>query len=137
MNPAMNQESGSLDREPSDDAIGPDFGQIDDLSDELREMANYPGIMAVIREAAKKKGMRFDEADFPDGDIESPNQDIAIFRGSACEFLDRLFECGKYAIAGEPVREGDGADTAQAGEGGHLLGEVGGNGQIHSAVKTG
>ena len=87
-------------------ALAAYFREIYDLSNALREMANYKGIMAVIRDAAKKKGMRFNVADFPDGDVESPNEHVAIFRGEACKFLDRLFKCGEYSVARKPVRKG-------------------------------
>lgn len=59
--------------------------------------------MAVIREAAEKKGVRFDVMDFPDGEIESLQQDVVIFRGSASRFMDRLFKGGKGGVAGKPM----------------------------------
>ena len=104
------------------------------MSDELSEMANYRGVMAVIRDAAKKKGVRFDVSDFPDGEIESPNNDVAIFRGSACKFLDRLFQSTERSIAGQPMGNWDGANLAHAGDSGHLLPSIGGNVKTHSGA---
>ena len=56
-------------------------------------MANYRGIMAVIVETAKNKGVRFDISNFGDEDIECINQDIVVFRGKGYDFIHRLFEC--------------------------------------------
>lgn len=55
-------------------------------------MTDYKGVMAVLVEAAQKKGMRFDISNFSDEYIECLNQNVMIFRGKAYEFIDRLFE---------------------------------------------
>ena len=60
--------------------------------------------MAVIRNAAKNKGVRFDESDIPHGEVVSPNKYIAVFRGSACKLLDRIFESGEGSRAGMDAR---------------------------------
>jgi len=73
------------------------------MSDKLREMSNYSGMMSFLIETAKKKGMRFDISDFDDGDIECLNEHVIIFRRSGYEFINRLFEGGESSITTEPM----------------------------------
>jgi hypothetical protein len=121
-------------RESCDNSARPTLGQINDLGDELREMANYRGVMAVIRDAAKKKNVRFDESDFPDGEIESLNNDVVIFRGSACEFLNRLFQSSERSVTRQPMGNGSGTEIPHSGDSSHLLGNVGRDVQVHSVA---
>jgi hypothetical protein len=116
---------------PSNNSARPALRQIDNMSDELAEMYDYPGIMAIIRDAAKKKGMRFNEADFPDGEVESPNDYIAIFRGSACEFLDRLFESNKGSIAREQAGDGIARNRHRLHGHCHFISDVGRDLDVH------
>lgn len=62
-------------------------------------MTDYKGIMAVIVDAAEKEGVRFNISDFPDGEIECRNEHVMIFRGSAGEFIDRLFKSDKGSLS--------------------------------------
>jgi hypothetical protein len=55
-------------------------------------MLNYPGLIAVLVEALKREGVRFDESSFPDENITRQNPYIAITRGKAAEFIHRTFE---------------------------------------------
>jgi len=74
------------------------------MSDNLGVVGNYRGMVPFLIEAAKKKGMRFDVSDFPDGDVECLNEHVVIFRRTGYEFVHRLFESDKCGIAAEPVR---------------------------------
>ena len=75
------------------------------MSNNLGIMGNYHGILPFIRETAEKKGMRFDIADFPNGEVECRNQHVIAFTGRAADFINRLFECGKASIPGEKVTD--------------------------------
>ena len=79
------------------------LGEKNNAGDQLAKMYDGGGVMAVIREAAKKQGVRFEEADFAHGEIECTNQHVAIFRGRASEFIDRLFESRESRLARQPV----------------------------------
>ena len=65
----------------------------------LREVYHYPGHAAIIAQAAKKKGMRFDVSSFEDGEITYTKDNIMVLRGAAAKFLDCLFECGPSRIS--------------------------------------
>jgi len=86
--------SSSLLTKPGNDPEGITFRTVDYTGAQLAEVDDFPGVMAFIRDAAENKGMRFDKTDFPDGEIVCPNKNVAIFRGGAAKFLDRLFEGG-------------------------------------------
>jgi hypothetical protein len=76
----------------TDHPLWPALGEEDDATRYLREMANYPGPMAVLCEALKKEGVRFDETRFCDGQITHQNQYVTIIRGDAADFLHRAIE---------------------------------------------
>jgi hypothetical protein len=78
------------------------FWQIDNRGSELAEMDDYPGAMAVFIDALKREGVRFNEADFKDGDVTHLNKYITIFRGEAAEFLHRACESIE---GGSPAQE--------------------------------
>ena len=75
------------------------FGNVNHSENYLREVYHYPGHVAVITDAAKKKGMRFDVSSFKDGEIAHTQDNIMVLRGGAAEFLDRLFECGPCRVS--------------------------------------
>ena len=77
---------------------GNSFGNMDHSEYYLRKVYHYPGHVAVIAQASKKKGMRFDVSSFKDGEITYTKDNIMVLRGGAAEFLDRLFECGPSRI---------------------------------------
>jgi len=68
-------------------------------------MTKYKGIMALVVETAKKKGVRFDVSDFPDGEIKCLNQHVVIFRGSAGKLIDRLFQSDVGRLARKKRRK--------------------------------
>jgi hypothetical protein len=57
----------------------------------LREMEDYPGVVPVLIDALEKKGMRFHEESFNNGDISYHNKYVVVFRGTAAEVLHRAF----------------------------------------------
>jgi hypothetical protein len=77
--------------ESSDDRLRPALGAMNHPDSELGEMKNYPGVIAVLIDALKKKGMRFDEKSFFNGDITHHNNYIVTIRGAAAEVLHRAF----------------------------------------------
>src|SRR2546428_3486215 len=94
----QNANGGSVQRmvRPSNDLTLPDaklgnpsgittFWQIDNRGCELAEMDDYPGAMAVFVNALEREGVRFNEADFKDGDVTHLNKYITIIRGEAAE----------------------------------------------------
>ena len=85
------------------------LGAVNDPCVELAEMLNYPGPIAVLVEALKREGVRFDESSFPDENITRQNPYVAIIRGEAAEFLHRACESIKSR-----------ATTQQAGQSGGL-----------------
>jgi hypothetical protein len=62
-------------------------------------MAGYPGVLAVIRKAAKKKRVRFVVNDFAHREVERLNNNVVIFWGSACQVIDRIFDCSEHRVA--------------------------------------
>jgi hypothetical protein len=67
-------------------------------------MTDYKGIIPLVIDPAKKKGMRFDISDFPDGEIECLNNDVVIFRGTTGKFINGLFECTECSFTRKPMR---------------------------------
>jgi len=92
----------ALPNKTRDDSLAGAFGSVGYAGDKLREMADCDVVMAVVIDAAKKQGVRFDVFDFPDGEIERFDKNVVIFRGSAAKFIDGLFEGLKRRNAGEP-----------------------------------
>jgi len=90
---------------PGHNARLPVAGAVDHPCDELVEMAEDKGVMAALIEAAKKKGVRLDIADFQNGDVECRNQNLFIFRGAACQLLDSIFKRGEGSLSTDPVFE--------------------------------
>jgi acyl-CoA thioesterase len=86
-------------------AGGAVFGAEDHAGNQLGKVDDYRGVMAFIIKAAKKKNIRFEVADFQDGEVICQNQDVAIFRGKALELLDRIFECEKSSFTGKVATE--------------------------------
>lgn len=82
-------------RETSNNPVLPLFRTIDDTNYKLTEMSDYKGMMPFIIESAKKKGMGFNVSDFADGEIESLNQHVVVFRGAAGQFINSLFQSVK------------------------------------------
>jgi hypothetical protein len=100
------------------DSLG--LGTINDCRAQLAEMLNYPGPMAVLIEALKREGVRFDESDFPHEDITHLNQYVAVIGGEAAEFLHRACESIKSR-----------ATTHQTGEDLSLGANSSGFGRLH------
>ena len=71
------------------------------MSDQLREMTHYRGVMALIIKIAKKQGIRFDVSDFSANDIEYMNQDVVVFGGKACKLIERLFQPVERSLPGK------------------------------------
>jgi len=69
-------------------------------------MNDYKGVMAVIIETAKKKGVRLDVSDFSDYEIERLNDDVVFLRGRAYELIDRLFKCDEGTLPAVEVGHG-------------------------------
>ena len=80
------------------------LGAINDPCAELTEMLNYPGPVAVLVEALKREGVRFDESCFPNENITYQNPNVAIIRGEAAEFLHRACKSIESRRAGEQPR---------------------------------
>jgi hypothetical protein len=79
-------------------------------------MTQYKGIMALVVETAEEKGVRFDVADFQDGEVECLNQDVVIFRGRAGQIIDRLFQRREGGLPCEKVGNGDDVREVNSGE---------------------
>ena len=77
---------------PNNPADGADFRTIDNTGAHLAEVDDFPGVMAVIRRAAKNKGVRFDEADFKNGEVVYTNQNVVRFTGKSVDLIDRIFK---------------------------------------------
>ena len=61
-------------------------------------MYDYPGVIPVLVDALKKKGVRFDEASFQNRDIGGLNKHVAILRSDVFKLCDCLFECTPSSI---------------------------------------
>jgi hypothetical protein len=70
---------GSPNAKSNRGAFGPLLGLKDNLGHQLGKVTHYKGVLAVIVDAAKKEGMRFDIMDFPHGDVKCLNQDVMTF----------------------------------------------------------
>ena len=68
-------------------------------------MYNYKGVIPFLIETAKKKGVRLEEADFDNPDIECLNQHVVIFRRSACQIINGLFEGGESGSTAHQMTE--------------------------------
>lgn len=79
-------------REPCDDGILPALGAVNDSDSELGEMECHPGAMAILIDALKKKGVRFDEVSVVHGDISHHDHYVVTIRGGAAKVLHRAFE---------------------------------------------
>ncbi len=66
-------------------------------------MADYKGILPLIIETAKKKGVRFDIFDFTNEEIECINNDVVIFRGKGCDLINRLFHSKESCLPRKEV----------------------------------
>ena len=67
----------------------------------LTKMQDFPGAMAVLVESLERKGMRFDESSFKDGDTTHSNKHVTIIRGDAAEFLHRAYQSIESGLPGE------------------------------------
>ena len=86
------QAESSVTPKPSNDNSIPLLGPKNNAGHDLGVVGNDPSPMEVVIEALKKKGVRFDESNFQDGDIERLNNDVVILRGDAAKILDCFFE---------------------------------------------
>jgi len=80
-----------------DDGFSLELWSVNDTEHELREVETYPGALACIVDALKKKGVRFDEVGLVNGDVGNLNHNIVVFRGDSVKLLKR-------ALHGEPCR---------------------------------
>lgn len=71
---------------------------INDTHADLGVVDDYPGVMAVLVDALKKEGVRFNERDFLDGEITCHNQNVMVLRGAAYEVVHRAFESRERRI---------------------------------------
>jgi hypothetical protein len=92
-------------RKPCNDPARALLGAIDNMNADLAEMLNYPGPMAVLTKSFKLKGVRLDELDFPDGDITSNNQYVAVIGGVTAECLSRIEDGLERGLSGEQVMQ--------------------------------
>lgn len=89
----------------TNDSNGTLLWAVDDSNYNLSEVANYPGTMPVLIDALKKKGVRFDELGFGDGEITYLNQNVVILRGAAYEIVHRAFHGNKHSTARQKLRQ--------------------------------
>ena len=75
-----------------DDGILPTLGTVNDSHSELGEMKCHPGVMAILIDALKKKGVRFDEVSVVNGNISHHNHYVVTIRGDAAKPLHRVPE---------------------------------------------
>lgn len=83
----------------SNNSAGTVFRTVDNTHLDLGEVYNPGGVMPVLIDALKKKGVRFEEGDFKDGEITYENKNIMILRGRAYEVVHRAFERHERRIA--------------------------------------
>jgi hypothetical protein len=74
-----------------DDWFGLPLGSVNNTESKLGKMKPYPGVIAVVIDALKKKGMRFEEVSLKNGDITYDNKNIVVFRGDTAKVLNRAF----------------------------------------------
>ena len=80
-----------------DDRLQLPLRTVNNPESKLGEMKSYPGVISVVIDALKKKGMRFEEVSLKNGDITYNNKNIVVFRGDAAKVLHRAFHgvpCG-------------------------------------------
>ncbi len=82
-------------------SVGASLGPVSDAHFNLSEVADYPGAMPVLVEALEKKGVRFDESSFCDGEVTYLNQNVVVLRGAAYEFVHRAFHREEHGLAGK------------------------------------
>jgi len=82
-------------------SVGASLGPVSDVHFNLSEVADYPGAMPVLVEALEKKGVRFDESSFCDGEVTYLNQNVVVLRGAAYEFVHRAFHREEHGLAGK------------------------------------
>jgi hypothetical protein len=101
-------------REPSDYALGTTSREIDNTGTQLGEVEEYAGVMAELVKALEKKGVRFNETCFKDGDIIHKNKHVVISRGEASEFINRALEGKPCALPGMESRRHFAADDIRS-----------------------
>jgi len=89
----------------ADNPRGTTLGPVNNMHYNLSEVANYRGSMPVLIDALKKKGVRFDELSFGDGEITYLNQNVVVLRGAAYEVIHRAFHGEECGITGKKVRQ--------------------------------
>lgn len=86
----------------------------DDLYRYLTEMADFDPLR-VVREFAKREGVRFEVADFGDGDIAYKNQYVLTLTGKAAEAFDLAHERAKQRVTGKQALKVRGRAGARRG----------------------
>jgi hypothetical protein len=74
-----------------DDGFGSALRTVDNSENKLGKVKSYPGVIAILIDALKKKGMRFKEVSFKNGDITNDDKNVVVFRGDAAKVLHRAF----------------------------------------------
>lgn len=87
----------------ADHSLRAPLGLVNNLHYNLREVTNYPGVMPVLVNALKNKGVRFDELSFEDGEITYLNQNVVVLRGAAYEVVHRAFHGGEHRLTRKQV----------------------------------
>ena len=82
-----------------DYGFGSALGTVDNSEKKLGKMKPYPGVVAILVDALKKKGMRFKEVSFKNGDITNNDKNVVIFRGDAAKVLHRAFHGCPCSVA--------------------------------------
>jgi hypothetical protein len=91
----------------ADKSLSIPLGPVNNMHYNLCEVADYPGAMPVLIDALKKKGVRFDELSFSDGEITYLNQNVVVLRGAAYEVVHRAFHREEHGVTGKKMRQGD------------------------------
>ena len=87
----------------ADNSLGAALGPVNNMHYNLSEVADYAGAMPVLIDALKKKGVRFDELGFDDGEITYLNQNVVVLRGDAYEVVHRAFHGDEGGLARKQV----------------------------------
>jgi len=74
-----------------DNGFGSAFGAMNNSENKLGKMKPYPGVIAIVIDALKKKGMRFQKVSLKNGDISHNDKNVVVFRGDAAKVLHRAF----------------------------------------------
>lgn len=92
-----------LGQKSSDDSrlIGHPAREVNHPGLDLRKVYDYPSAMAVLVDALKNKGVRFDELSFKNGDITYLKENIVILRGAAYKLIDRSLKGSPCCFPGE------------------------------------